>query len=158
MTAQVKLAALAATGLLIAGCGASESPDAPSAEQAQSTAEQADAGAALLIQTLYEGDGQMIMAGDTAVVHYTGWLFDESAPENRGRQFDSSRGSRAIDFVLGEGRVIQGWEMGLEGMLVGEQRRLVIPPDLAYGDRGAGGGIVPPGATLIFEVELIDIR
>jgi FKBP-type peptidyl-prolyl cis-trans isomerase FkpA len=158
MTAQVKLAALAATGLLIAGCGSSDDSAAPAADQEPSVAAQADEQPALIIQTLYEGDGQMIMAGDTAVVHYTGWLHDENAVDNKGRQFDSSRGGRAIEFPLGDGMVIAGWETGIEGMLVGEQRRLVIPPHLAYGDRGAGGGVVPPGATLIFDVELIDIR
>lgn len=159
MTLQMKLAAMAAAGLLVAGCGGTDDPveSESEPEAAQATAGQAEAQADLVIEILDEGDGEMIMSGNTAVVHYTGWLYDDTATENKGSQFDSSRGGQAIRFPLGEGLVIRGWEMGIEGMLVGEQRRLVIPPHLAYGDRGAGDGVVPPGATLIFDVELIDI-
>jgi peptidylprolyl isomerase len=97
------------------------------------------------------GAGDSPQAGQTVVVHYTGWLPD-------GTQFDSSiEGGQPFSFVLGQGNVIPGWDEGLSTMKVGGKRQLVIPPDLAYGDQGAGG-VIPPGATLIFEVELIEIR
>ena len=89
-------------------------------------------------------------------MHYTGWLYDESAPDNRGEKFDSSVDrDQKFQFTLGEGRVIEGWDQGVQGMLIGETRELTIPPELAYGDRGAGG-VIPPGATLVFEVELFN--
>ena len=90
-------------------------------------------------------------------MHYTGWLFDASAG-GKGRKFDSSRDrGQPFAFPLGGGRVIQGWDQGVAGMQVGGLRRLVIPADLAYGERGAGG-VIPPGATLLFEVELLGIE
>jgi FKBP-type peptidyl-prolyl cis-trans isomerase len=109
-------------------------------------------------RTLREGTGPVAEAGHTAVVHYTGWLYDETAPEFRGSKFDSSvdRGEY-FEFPLGAGRVIRGWDQGVVGMQVGERRELTIAPELAYGDRGAGAAI-PPGATLVFEVELADLK
>jgi peptidylprolyl isomerase len=100
---------------------------------------------------LKTGTGDSPKTGQTVVVHYTGWLSD-------GTQFDSSidRGE-PISFVLGEGSVIPGWEEGVATMQVGGKRQLVIPPDLGYGEQGAGG-LIPPGATLIFEVELLEIK
>lgn len=86
-------------------------------------------------------------AGDSVAVHYTGWLAD-------GTEFDSSLGGEPFTFVLGAGQVIRGWEEGVTGMSPGDQRRLIIPPDLAYGEQGFGNSI-PPGATLTFDVELI---
>lgn len=99
---------------------------------------------------LREGTGEMPTAGQTVYVHYTGWLAD-------GTKFDSSfdRG-KPLDFVLGQGRVIKGWDEALATMRVGERRRLQIPPSIGYGERGAGG-MIPPGATLVFEVELMAI-
>jgi FKBP-type peptidyl-prolyl cis-trans isomerase len=104
------------------------------------------------------GEGDLAEAGREVVVHYTGWLFDEAAPENKGRKFDSSR-DRAEPFVfpLGAGHVIKGWDQGVAGMRVGGQRTLVIPPELGYGARGAGG-VIPPNATLVFDVELLGVR
>jgi peptidylprolyl isomerase len=98
-----------------------------------------------------EGSGEIAENGMSVSVHYTGKLED-------GTEFDSSipRG-KPFTFTLGAGQVIKGWDIGVEGMKVGEQRRLVIPPHLGYGARGAGGAI-PPNATLIFEVELVDIK
>ncbi|HEY8507621.1 MAG TPA: FKBP-type peptidyl-prolyl cis-trans isomerase [Steroidobacteraceae bacterium] len=100
----------------------------------------------------------MIEKGKVAVVHYTGWLYSESAPDKKGTKFDSSvdRGE-PFSFPLGGGRVIRGWEEGVVGMQVGGQRRLIIPPDMAYGERGAGG-VIPPNSTLVFDVELLEIR
>ena len=111
----------------------------------------------LSARILRSGDGQVAQAGDNVVVHYTGWLYDESAENNRGAKFDSSvdRGEH-FQFPLGEGRVIKGWDQGVEGMAIGEVRELVIAPDMGYGERGAGN-VIPPGATLIFEVELFGV-
>lgn len=104
------------------------------------------------------GTGPAITQGQTAVVHYTGWLYSEGAPENKGRKFDSSRDrGQPFSFPLGAGQVIQGWDEGVEGMQVGGQRRLVIPPEKGYGARGAGG-VIPPNATLVFDVELLGIQ
>ena len=91
-------------------------------------------------------------------MHYTGWLYDESAPEKKGAKFDSSRDrGDPFTFSLGAGQVIKGWDQGVSGMKVGGKRRLTIPADLAYGDVGAGG-VIPPGATLIFDVDLVGIE
>jgi FKBP-type peptidyl-prolyl cis-trans isomerase FkpA len=91
-------------------------------------------------------------------VHYTGWLYDPEAPETKGAKFDSSldRG-QPFQFWLGAGKVIAGWDQGVTGMKVGGKRRLVIPSTLGYGQRGAGG-LIPPGAALVFDVELLDAR
>ena len=105
----------------------------------------------LQYKDLVVGTGEGARAGATAVVHYTGWLMD-------GTKFDSSldRGV-PFEFVIGRGQVISGWDEGVGSMNVGGKRELIIPPDLGYGDRGAGG-VIPPGATLKFEVELIELR
>lgn len=101
------------------------------------------------------GKGAAIQPGQTAVVHYTGWLQEDG---KQGRKFDSSRdANRPFTFKLGEGQVIKGWDEGVAGMRPGGQRRLTIPPELGYGARGAGG-VIPPNATLIFEVELLEIK
>jgi len=102
------------------------------------------------IDTLAHGAGDGAKDGDTLVVHYTGTLTD-------GKQFDSSRGRSHFEVTLGQRRVIAGWEQGLQGMKKGETRKLTIPPELGYGARGAGG-VIPPNATLVFEVELLEIR
>ena len=112
----------------------------------------------LQITDVVNGDGPTAQPGQEVVVHYTGWLYDTSQPDNKGTKFDSSvdRGD-PFSFPLGAGRVIQGWDQGFAGMQIGGQRILVIPPDMGYGASGAGG-VIPPNATLMFEVELLDIR
>ena len=98
------------------------------------------------------GSGTEAKAGCTAVVHYTGWLY---ADGQAGRKFDSSKDrGQPFDFPLGAGHVIRGWDEGVQGMKVGGTRRLIIPADLGYGARGAGG-VIPPNATLLFEVDLL---
>ncbi len=107
---------------------------------------------------LKAGTGEEIAAGKIAVVHYTGWLYEASAKDNKGKQFDTSRsGGQAFRFPVGTGQVIKGWDQGVVGMKVGESRRLIIPADLAYGDNGAGG-VIPPGATLVFDIDLVAIE
>ena len=103
------------------------------------------------------GKGKEAVAGKTVDVNYTGWLHDAKAPNQRGKQFDSSVGRGPFSFPLGGGRVIKGWDEGVAGMKVGGKRTLVIPPELAYGPRGAGG-VIPPNATLVFDVELLDVK
>jgi FKBP-type peptidyl-prolyl cis-trans isomerase FkpA len=108
--------------------------------------------------TLKPGTGAAVGGGQIAVVQYTGWLYEAGASDHKGKQFDSSRNAgQAFKFPLGTGSVIKGWDQGVAGMKVGESRRLVIPPELAYGDSGAGG-VIPPGATLVFDVELVGIE
>jgi peptidylprolyl isomerase len=103
------------------------------------------------------GEGAEAQAGQTVIVHYTGWLFDESAPENKGKKFDSSLDrNEPFDFPLGGGRVIRGWDEGVAGMKEGGTRTLVIPPEMGYGPRGAGG-VIPPNATLVFDVKLLKV-
>lgn len=104
----------------------------------------------LYVQDVVPGTGETAAAGDLVAVHYTGWL-------PSGQEFDSSRGGEPFEFALGQEMVIPGWDEGVAGMREGGQRRLVIPSDLAYGPRGAGG-VIPPNATLVFDVELLDVR
>ncbi len=104
------------------------------------------------------GQGPAIAAGQTAVVHYTGWLYSPTAGDHKGRKFDSSRDrNEPFSFHVGAGEVIAGWDQGVVGMQAGGQRRLVIPPELGYGARGAGG-VIPPNATLLFDIELLKIQ
>jgi len=103
------------------------------------------------------GSGETAGSGDLVTVHYTGWLFDAAAPQGRGRKFDSSKDrDDPFEFELDAGQVIGGWDEGVRGMQVGGTRVLTIPPELGYGARGAGG-VIPPNATLIFEVELLGV-
>ncbi len=104
----------------------------------------------LEIEDQIVGDGDEAVAGQTVEVHYTGWLTD-------GTKFDSSHDrNQTFSFKLGAGQVIAGWDQGVAGMKIGGARKLTIPPDLGYGERGAGG-VIPPGATLVFKVELIGL-
>jgi peptidylprolyl isomerase len=101
------------------------------------------------------GSGAQARPGDKVTVHYTGWLLDATAPLGRGRKFDSSKDRRdPFEFELDAGQVIRGWDEGVQGMQIGGTRVLTIPPELGYGSRGAGG-VIPPNATLVFEVELL---
>lgn len=151
--------ALVAT-VVLAGCsGSSPSsssetalpPGHPSTDT-QSAASQAQGGVTELItEDTKAGKGSAVEDGDTVVVHYSGWLLD-------GTKFDSSlERDDPFEFTIGDGNVIEGWEKGLIGMKEGGTRRLTIPPSLGYGDQGAGG-VIPPNATLLFEIELLEVK
>jgi len=101
------------------------------------------------------GDGDTATAGQYVTVHYTGWLWENG---EKGEKFDSSLDRNdPFEFGLGQGMVIQGWDEGVQGMKIGGKRSLIIPPELGYGARGAGG-VIPPNATLLFEVELLGVE
>jgi FKBP-type peptidyl-prolyl cis-trans isomerase len=142
---RIPLLLLWALLLPLYACGTDEPAQAPAADSLQ-------------VIDLVEGDGVEAVAGRTAVVHYTGWLYDPAAEDGKGDKFDSSvdRG-QPFRFPLGGGRVIRGWDVGVAGMKAGGQRRLVIPAGMAYGKRGAGRTI-PPDATLVFDIELLDVE
>ena len=104
------------------------------------------------------GSGAEAASGQRVTVHYTGWLYDETKGDKKGSKFDSSRDrNEPFTFRLGAGEVIRGWDDGVSGMKVGGQRTLTIPPAYGYGARGAGG-VIPPNATLVFDVELLDVQ
>jgi FKBP-type peptidyl-prolyl cis-trans isomerase FkpA len=146
---------VAVSGASLAGCGR-ENP--PPAAQSATPAATEPAITDLVKTDVVVGTGPAITTGQKAVVHYTGWLYDASAPEQKGKEFDSSRKrGEPFRFDVGAGRVIQGWDQGVVGMQTGGQRRLIIPSFLGYGDRG-GGDVIPPGATLMFDVELLGIE
>jgi FKBP-type peptidyl-prolyl cis-trans isomerase FkpA len=149
------LAAMLATAFTVGGCqAATESSTSMNQEGNTMTQPVTEL---IKIDTL-EGSGREAEIGFNVTVHYTGWLYDPSKPENKGQKFDSSvdRGEPFI-FYLGGGQVIQGWDQGFAGMKVGGKRTLVIPPEMGYGARGAGG-VIPPNATLVFDVELLDVK
>jgi FKBP-type peptidyl-prolyl cis-trans isomerase FkpA len=134
----------------ITACTGKPGPDAPPPAASSVTS--------LQTVELKPGAGAAVAAGQIAVVQYTGWLYETSAKDNKGKEFDSSRNSgQPFKFPVGTGSVIKGWDQGVLGMKIGESRRLIIPADLAYGDSGAAGAI-PPGATLVFDVELVAIE
>ena len=160
----VRLVLLATATLVIAACGGSEEPQKiqaipdNAADIKVDTIESVQIAEGLSSKTLLQGDGAVAEIGHTAVVHYTGWLYDPEAADNRGTKFDSSvdRGAH-FRFPIGAGRVIKGWDQGVAGMKVGEVRELTLAPEMGYGDRGAGG-LIPPGATLVFVVELAGLE
>jgi len=149
-------------GLLVACGSGTTSTSAPetatSPSSPQTTALPSGAITELTMVDTLVGDGASAQAGMTAAVHYTGWLYDEQAEDRRGTRFDSSldRG-QPFAFLIGTGQVIRGWDEGVAGMNVGGKRLLFLPPEYGYGARGAGN-VIPPNATLTFEVELLELR
>ena len=101
------------------------------------------------------GSGALASTGQVATVAYTGWLYDTSKTDGKGKQFDSGS---SFAFRIGAGAVIKGWDQGVAGMRVGGQRRLIIPPELAYGSAGAGNGAIPPSATLVFDITMNGVQ
>lgn len=140
-------------GLTLAVSGCDRAP-APAAASASAVAA-APAVALQKIDTVV-GTGKEAVAGMTAVVNYTGWLYLPTAPQQHGAQFDTSVGRGPFNFQLGAGQVIQGWDEGVQGMKVGGKRTLIVPASMGYGAGGAGP--IPPDANLIFDVELLDVR
>jgi FKBP-type peptidyl-prolyl cis-trans isomerase FkpA len=143
----------------VAACGQPDQPETTAVADAPADSiEETKLVTELIIDNIQEGDGAEAAAGANAVVHYTGWLYDPEADANRGSKFDSSVDrNQPFRFALGAGQVIKGWDQGVVGMKIGGKRVLTIPPDLGYGSAGAGG-VIPPDATLVFEVELIDLQ
>ena len=140
---RVTVIALCAAVLAGAGCG--DSPTSPSLNIPYSQTD------------LTVGAGTEATSGKTVRVYYTGWLYSTTATDNKGGVFDSNISGLGFSFILGAGGVIKGWDQGVAGMKVGGKRRLILPPELAYGTQGSGSAI-PPNATLVFDVELIEIR
>ena len=147
----------AALAIVFAGGCAMDKSAAPAANQPGDSKLNA-MGSGLKKIEVKQGTGAEAVAGKSVVVHYTGWIYDESKPDKKGAKFDSSRDrQQPFEFPLGMKRVIAGWDEGVASMKVGGQRTLIIPPAMAYGERGAGG-VIPPNATLIFDVELLEVK
>lgn len=129
---------------------------ATSAAMAQTPAKTVTTASGLKYSDSKVGTGAMPKTGQTCVMHYTGWLYENGA---KGKKFDSSvdRG-QPFEFAIGKHQVIAGWDEGVANMKIGGKRTLIIPPELGYGARGAGGGVIPPNATLIFDVELLGVK
>ena len=147
---------LALAGLLFAGCSQPDEPATGAASDCGNADNPAETG--IESKTLKNGYGRAVCAGDELTVHTTGWLYDAEAEQGRGEKFWSSYDGEGepLTFVLGAGRMIQGWDLGLPGTLIGETRELTIPADYGYGE--AGRGPIPPNATLVFEVELLSAK
>ncbi|MGZ5199486.1 MAG: FKBP-type peptidyl-prolyl cis-trans isomerase [Telluria sp.] len=152
--------------LLAAGTACAQDSTQPAAAdkagsaQATATGQAQPQGPQIQVIDHKVGTGKEAVPGKKVVVNYTGWLYKPMAKNQHGRQFDSSvgPGREPLEFNLGAGMVIKGWDQGVAGMKVGGKRTLIIPSDLAYGKRGAGGGAIPPDSDLIFDVELLDVK
>ena len=131
--------------VMATGCGSS--PTSPSSSSSGVTFNSED---------LTVGNGETVAKGDRIKVWYTGWIYVKSAPGNKGQSFDSNRDRELFRYIVGTGHVIEGWDQGVPGMKVGGIRRLIIPPELAYGSQGQGP--IPPDASLIFEIEVVEVE
>jgi len=141
MNTRLLLAAVVILGIAASGCQGNPPPGPPEYSQTD----------------LVVGSGATPKAGDLITVNYTGWLYDPSKPDKKGKQFDSSIGREPFSFTLRAGQVIQGWDIGFEGMKLGGKRLLILPPHLGYGADGVPGSI-PPNSALVFEIQLLDIK
>jgi FKBP-type peptidyl-prolyl cis-trans isomerase FkpA len=139
-----------------------EAPAAPAAPAAPVVVGSATPGPAaeqLIVTDTVIGTGKEATVGATVFMHYSGWLYRPLAKQMHGKLFDTSIGrGEPLDFVLGAGRVIKGWDQGIKGMKVGGKRTLIIPSELAYGSRPSPGSNIPPNSALIFDVELVDVK
>lgn len=139
-------------------------PAPPAAAEASAAPQEPEAvpepeGARLVIKDTRAGKGREAASGDMVRVHYTGWLYNFNAKDGKGRKFDSSRDrGQPLELPIGVGKVIKGWDQGIVGMKVGGRRTLVIPPELGYGARTMGNGLIPANSTLMFDVELVGIK
>ncbi len=158
MNSTMQIIAVLITAVTLCAC---DRQDSPVSIPAQTPVTQ------LSVQDIQIGKGAEAVAGSHVTVHYTGWLYDSNAASSAGRfhgkQFDSSRGdddnpAQPFRFVLGANQVIPGWDKGVLGMKVGGKRVLIVPSDLAYGKNGAGHGLIPRNAPLIFEIELLAVK
>lgn len=161
-TTLLALAVALSSSVFMAACSDKTAPTATTAAAASaspSSPQATDIKMVDLVKTdVKVGDGTEATAGKMVSVHYTGWLYDEAAADKHGKKFDSSRDrGQPFQFPLGGGQVIKGWDQGVVGMKIGGQRTLVIPAEMGYGARGAGG-VIPPNATLIFDVELLGVN
>lgn len=153
MKSKVQLIGLSLMLLSMTGCQA-QSNSATNKEAIQMSA---NVNALQKIDTLV-GEGREAEVGFNVTVHYTGWLYDASKEDHKGKKFDSSLDRNApFNFFLGGSQVIEGWDVGVQGMKVGGKRTLIIPSDMGYGARGAGG-VIPPNAALVFDVELLGVK
>jgi FKBP-type peptidyl-prolyl cis-trans isomerase FkpA len=156
----VLFALLFATATLAQAAGqasaAAEAPAAPAAPVVVGSAQPGPAADSLIVNDVKVGGGKEALAGQVVRVNYTGWLYRPLAKNQRGKKFDSSIGREPLEFTLGKGQVIKGWDQGVQGMKVGGKRILIIPAELAYGPRSAGE--IPPNSALTFEVELLDVK
>jgi peptidylprolyl isomerase len=152
--AKAAIAMLASAVVVTVATGMAAAPFAQ-AQGAQTQGKTMTPASGLQITDSKVGTGAAPRTGQMCVMHYTGWLYQNGV---KGAKFDSSRDrGQPFEFTIGTGQVIRGWDEGVAGMKVGGKRTLIIPPDLGYGARGAGG-VIPPNATLIFEVELLDVK
>ena len=148
---RILFASFVTFGLLTTGCGGA------SDSGASAPAPVSSGPTALQSTDTVVGVSTTAVAGMTVTVHYTGWLYDASAPNFRGAQFDTSIGKAPFSFKLGAGQVIQGWDLGVAGMKVGGSRTLIIPSSMAYGSAGVRG-VIPANAALVFTVELLAVQ
>jgi FKBP-type peptidyl-prolyl cis-trans isomerase FkpA len=145
------------TVFLAAACGGGDTSSNSGTANSGSNAAPAPPAAFSQVD-LATGTGAQAGKGAKVTVKYTGWIYDSSKPDNKGTKFDTSDDHGPITFTLGVGEVIPGWDQGFNGMRVGGKRRLVIPPQLGYGEAGTPGGPIPPNAGLVFEMELVDVK
>ena len=151
------IATAVAVSAALMHAGAYAQPSAPATKVAPAAAATMGAPTTLKAIDRKVGTGALAESGQPVLVHYTGYLYDATAPDNKGKKFDSSLDRKVpFGFIVGAGRVIKGWDEGVPGMKVGGQRTLIIPPEKGYGERGAGADI-PPNATLLFDVELMSV-
>lgn len=152
------LASALSISLLLVGCGGNKTDEIKQVVVKEATTMANETAPEFTKTDVKVGEGAEAQAGQTVSVHYTGWLYDPAAADNHGTKFDSSRDRNTpFEFPLGAGRVIKGWDEGVAGMKIGGQRTLIIPADMGYGASGAGG-VIPPNATLIFDVELLGLE